>query len=127
MSAQETARSALVGVLEGIQYRALPFAPDSLSPPQSFVGTITSTYDTTMGGDPTLLCQVWFVVSRVDAKTGLGKVEEFEAAFIGAVDDDPSLDDEVDSARVVSSEMPLTVEYGQNQFYAARFDVEVFV
>ena len=118
---------AKLATVDDIGGRVHSFAPDSISPPSAFVGTMTynpvATFD-----EPNLTVQVWVVVSR--AASSSRAAETIDAYIDGATAVPDVLEASPtawDSLAVSSVEFPITVEIGTAQYLAARFDCEVFL
>jgi hypothetical protein len=118
---------AKLSTLPEVGGRIHSFAPDSVTPPTAFIGTMT--YNRHASFDAAdLTAQVWLVVSR--AASSVRAAETVDTYIDGANSIPAALEASTavwDSLSVTGVEFPITVEIGSGQYLAARFDCEVYL
>jgi hypothetical protein len=116
-----------LSALPDVGGRVHSFAPDSVTPPTAFVGTMTYNPHATFDSAD-MTAQVWLVVSRAAASTrGAESIDTYidgGSAIPAALEASSAAWDDL---TVTGVEFPITVEIGQGQYLAARFDCEVFL
>ena len=107
--------------------RVHSFAPDSLTPPTLFVGTMTYNPLATMG-DADLSAQVWLAISRA---SGSARAAEKLDSFVDGANSVPTALEASstvwDDCTVTGVEFPITIDANSVQFLAARFDLAIYL
>lgn len=124
-------RAGLVAKLQTIDPvsgRSYGYAPDSLTPPTAFVGSML--HDPRPAFDEAnIIAQVWVAVSRAaSTNRAVNTLDEYadggDYDVTAALESTPTA---WDSLAVTGSEWPVQITVGAGDFAAIRFDCEVFL
>lgn len=114
--------------IDPLSGRTRTFAPESVSPPSAFIGTMSYDPRAAFGGVANLTAEVWVVISRAADSVRAAETLDSYIDGVNAVPDALEATGTAwDSLAVTSIEFPITVEFNQTQFLAARFDCELYL
>ena len=118
---------AKLSALPDVGGRVHSFAPDSITPPTAFVGTMTFDPHAAFDADG-MTVQVWVVISRSSSSTRAA--ETLDSYIDGANSITAALEASSavwDDLTVTNVEFPITVETNGQQYLGARFDCTVYL